>query len=318
MLIGDGMNLVGIKIGHATNTEHHTGCTVFLCPDNTIASVDVRGPAPGSRESALLQLDKPISHVNGVVLTGGSAFGLATADGVMRYLAERDIGHTTPIRPIPLVPAAVVYDLFLGGGQRLPGAKMGYRACEAASDKDIPQGNVGAGTGVTVGKWGGFRSMMKSGFGLASMTIETTTVTVAAVVNAIGDVVNKDGSVLAGARNPAGGWLVEKDPLRRMPTAPPANPITNTTLVVVMTDATLTKVEANRLAQRAHDGLAIAIRPVHTTHDGDTAFALATGRVSGLPFDVVANVAVDVVAEAIRNGVRHSETVGMVPGLGNN
>lgn len=309
------MNLVGIKIGHETSVAHQTGCTVFLCPDNTVASVDVRGPAPGSRESALLQVDKPISHVNGVVLTGGSAFGLATADGVMRYLAENGIGHQTPIRPIPIVPAAVVYDLFLGGGKRLPGAKMGYRACELASEQAVAQGNVGAGAGVTVGKWGGWRGMMKGGFGLATMEIDGTTVTAAAVVNAIGDVVNIDGSVLAGARDPAGNWLVETDPLRRMPSAPPANLVTNTTLVVVMTDATLTKVEANRLAQRAHDGLAIAIRPVHTTHDGDTAFALATGRATGLPFDVVANAAVDVVAEAIRNGVRHAETVGLVPGL---
>lgn len=304
-----------IKIGHATDPVYHTGCTVFLCPAGTVGGVDVRGPAPGSRETALLELDKPISVVHGLVLTGGSAFGLATADGVMRYLAEQGIGHPTPIRPIPIVPAGVVYDLFLNQGQRLPDAEMGYAACLAAGGQEIAQGNVGAGAGVTVGKWGGFKAMMKGGFGLAAETIEGITVCVAAVVNAVGDVVNQDGTVLAGSRASDGGWLVAQNPYRKFPPRPVANLITNTTLVVVATNARLTKIEANRLAQRAHDGLAIAIRPVHTTHDGDTAFALATGVINEAPFDLIANVAVEMVAEAVRNGVRYAQTVGDIPGL---
>ncbi|HIP73669.1 MAG TPA: peptidase S58 family protein, partial [Anaerolineae bacterium] len=295
--------LAGFKIGHATDTEHHTGCTVFLCPEKTVGSVDVRGPAPGSRESALLQLDKPIEYVNAIVLTGGSAFGLATADGVMRWLAERGIGHTTPIKPIPIVPAAVVYDLFLSGGHT-PDGTMGYAACEKASGADVAQGNVGAGAGVTVGKWQGPQHMMMAGFGLATMQIDDLLVGAGAVVNAVGDVVNEDGSVLAGARGENGRWLVESDPLRRFPQRPPTQ-LTNTTLVVLFTNARLTKVEANRLAQRAHDGMAIAIRPSHTTHDGDTAFALASGQVE-VSFDLVANAGTAVVAEAIRNGVRHA------------
>ncbi|RMG89416.1 MAG: peptidase S58 family protein [Chloroflexi bacterium] len=307
------INIPGLKIGHATNEKYHTGCTVFLCPEGTVGSVDVRGPAPGSRESALLQLDKPIQYVNAVILTGGSAFGLATADGVMRYCAEQGIGHYTPIRPIPIVPAAVVYDLFMSGGEFLPDAEMGYTACLNARENNDEQGNVGVGAGVTVGKWRGFQSMMKGGFGLASAQEGDLVVGAAAVVNAVGDVVNKDGSVLAGAHRD-GVWLVSEDPWRRFPERPPAQIGTNTTLVVVATNARLSKIEAHRLAQRAHDGMAIAIRPVHTTHDGDTAFALATGQVDA-PFDVVANMAVEMVAEAIRNGVRHAKTVAGVPGL---
>jgi L-aminopeptidase/D-esterase-like protein len=308
-------NLAGVKIGHATRAEYHTGCTVFLCPPGTVGGVDVRGPAPGSRETVLLAPEKSVTTINAILLTGGSAFGLSAADGVMRYLAEKDIGHPTPIRPIPIVAASVVYDLFLGRGQGLPDSELGYQACLAAEqDGPIAQGNVGAGTGVTVGKWGGFGGFMKGGFGLASIQIEDLIVSAAAVVNAVGDVVNVDGTVLAGSRKEDGGWRVEDDPLRRFPERPPANLVTNTTLVVVATNARLDKVQTNRLATRAHDGLAIAIRPVHTTHDGDTAFALSTGQIE-VPFDIAANAAVDVVAEAIRNGVREAETVIGIEGL---
>jgi L-aminopeptidase/D-esterase-like protein len=307
-------HLAGLKIGHASVEESLTGCTVILCPDNTVAGVDVRGPAPGSRETALLGIDKPIENIHAVLLTGGSAFGLGAADGVMRYMAERNIGHVTPIRPIPLVPAAVVYDLFFSQGLKFPTADTGYEACLNALDTDIAQGNVGAGSGVTVGKWSGADGVMKSGFGISGHREDDLIVGAVAVVNAVGDVVSEDGQVLAGARNPAGGWMVEKDPWRRFPKVPLPQPGTNTTLAVVYTNARLTKVEANRLAQRAHDGLAIAVRPVHTTHDGDTVFALATGTIAA-GFDDVANIAVPIVAEAIRNGVRFAQSVGPVPGL---
>lgn len=308
------MNIPGLKIGHATDSEFHTGCTVFLCPPQTVASVDVRGPAPGSRESALLQMDKPIQHVNGIVLTGGSAFGLATADGVMRYLAEQGIGHQTPILPIPIVPTAVVYDLFFSMGKRLPDAEMGYAACLDAHEGNPAQGNVGAGAGVTVGKWAGFGNViMKGGFGMASATLGDLVVSAAAVVNAVGDVVHANGEVLAGAQDENGRWLAAANPYRLFQGDIPTQ-IANTTLVVVATNAQLSKVEAHRLAQRAHDGMAIAIRPVHTTHDGDTAFALATGQVEA-SFNAVANVAVEMAAEAIRNSVRHAVSVGPVLGL---
>ncbi|MGH2542675.1 MAG: P1 family peptidase, partial [Ardenticatenaceae bacterium] len=198
---------------------------------------------------------------------------------------------------------------------------MGYAACQNASDEEPPQGNVGAGKGVTVGKWAGFDGIMKGGFGAAALAIEADSgadenvlLWAAAVTNSVGDVLAADGAVLAGARSPTGGWMVEQDPLRRFPAAPPTQPGTNTTLIVVVTNARLDKVQANRLAQRAHDGLAIAVRPAHTSRDGDTAFALATGQIE-TPFDLVANSAVEVVVEAIRNSVRAATTVGGIPGL---
>ncbi len=306
--------LAGFKIGHATDTTFHTGCTVILCPEQTVGSADVRGPAPGTREIGLLAPDKPLHYVNAVVLTGGSAFGLASADGVMRYLGEKGIGHFTPIRPIPIVPAAVVYDLGFSRGQRFPDAEMGYAACLAASDGPIAQGNVGAGAGVTVGKWGGFQQMMKGGFGLATVAVEKCVVAATAVTNSVGDILNADGTVLAGARKLASGWLVEDYPLRFITEEhlPPSG--TNTTLVAVFTNARFTMTEVNRLAQRAHDGMALAINPVHATHDGDTAFALASGVVDA-PFDLVANMAVSVITEAIRSAVRHAATLSGVPGL---
>lgn len=326
----------GIRVGHATDEEHYTGCTVILCPEGTVGGAEVRGPAPGSREIALLAPEKSVPYVNAILLTGGSAFGLASADGVMRYLEEEGIGHWTPLVPVPIVPAAVVYDLFLGGGKFRPGAVMGYNACRNASDGSIQQGNVGAGTGVTVGKWGGFEGKMKGGFGTASLRERaglrpalTPTPTkegdsgselivgAVAVTNSVGDVLSADGSVLAGARAPDGGWMVDEDPLRRFPDEPPVLSGTSTTLVVVATNALLTKLEVNKLAQRAQDGLAIAIRPVHTTHDGDTVFALATGQVEA-PLDLVANMAVETVAEAIRNSVRQAATVEGIPGLAGN
>lgn len=308
------IDLVGLKIGHATIDGFLTGCTVFLCPEGTIGGVDVRGPAPGSRETPLLEIDKPVHSVNALLFSGGSAFGLAAADGVMRYLAERNIGHPTIIRPVPIVPAAIIYDLFLTEGKATPSADTGYAACENATDAGIAQGNAGAGSGATVGKWSATGNIMKGGFGLASYSEGDLVVGAAAVVNAIGDVVESDGRVLAGSRNPEGGWMVEVDPFRRFPDAPPVQLGMNTTLAVVYTNAKLNKVEANRVAQRAHDGLAMAIRPVHSTHDGDITFTLATGQIDA-SFDVVANIAVEMVTEAIRNGVRHALSIGPILGL---
>jgi L-aminopeptidase/D-esterase-like protein len=311
------INFAGIRIGHATHPEFPTGCTVFLCPAGTFGSVDARGPAPGSRELALLAPDKPDDKtVDAVVLTGGSAFGLATADGVMRYLSERGIGHPTPVRPVPIVPAAVVFDLGWNPAAATPDAAMGYAACAAAESYagGIAQGNVGAGAGVFVGKWAGWPHMMKGGFGVASLTIEGVEVAAAAVVNAVGDVVDEQGRVLAGARALEGGWLAEGNPLRFVaePATPPAG--TNTTLVIAATDAILSRSELARLTHQIHNGLAIAVRPSHTRHDGDVAFALSTERVAA-PINLVNNMAVAVTAEAIRNAVRHAATLFGVPGL---
>ena len=307
------VNLAGLRVGHAVSSVAPTGCTVFLCPPGTTGSVDVRGPAPGGRETALLRPEKPVSSIHAVSFAGGSAFGLAAADGVMRYLAEQEIGHPTPIKPIPIVPAAIIYDLFMTSGQVFPDAAMGYLAATAATADNRAQGNVGAAVGATVGKWGGFQAIMKGGVGLASITFAGVTVFAAAVVNAIGDVINEDGTVLAGARRRAGGWLVADDPFRRLPSRGPS-PGSNTTLVLVATTAAFDKTVCHRLAQRAHDGLALSIQPIHTSHDGDTIFALSTGKVAA-DYDLVGTMAVAAVAEAVRNGVRHAESLAGVPGL---
>jgi L-aminopeptidase/D-esterase-like protein len=311
------IDFAGIRIGHATHQEYHTGCTVFLCPDGTLGSVDARGPAPGSRELALLAPDKPDDkEVDAVVLTGGSAFGLATADGVMRYLSERGIGHPTPVRPVPIVPAAVVFDLGLNTAQFTPDAASGYAACAAADafDGAIEQGNVGVGAGVLVGKWAGFQHMMKGGFGVASIRYDEVVVAAAAVVNAVGDVLNEDGRVLAGARDGIGGWMADRNPLRFVDWRAVPFAGVNTTLVVVATNSILSRSELARLAHQAHNGIAIAVRPSHTRHDGDIAFSLSTEQVPG-PFDLVCNMAVVATSEAIRNGVRHASTIMGIPGL---
>jgi L-aminopeptidase/D-esterase-like protein len=257
---------------------------------------------------------KPVTTINAVLLTGGAAFGLAAADGVVNFMAERKIGHPTIVRPVPIVAASVINDMLLGAGKKPPGASLGYEACLAASEADPAQGNIGAGTGASVGKWSGFTTMMKGGFGLAKVTTEELIVFAAAVTNCVGDVIEKDGTVLAGARSEDGQWLSNQDPFRRFPVDPTLNRGDNTTLVVVGTNAILTKVEANRLAQRAHDGMAIAVRPTHTSFDGDTAYALATCTVD-IHFDFVANMAAEMVAEAIRNSVRYARTVDKIPGL---
>ncbi len=309
----------GILVGHATDNKHHTGCSVILCPENTVGGVDVRGPSPGSREIALLAPDKHVEDVTAVLLTGGSAFGLAAADGVVRYLEENDLGHWTPRATVPIVPAAVVYDLFFSEGNRRPDAEMGYQACQVAKAEEVAQGNIGVGAGVTVGKWAGFEGIMKGGFGTAAEEImlesgERLIVGAAAVTNCVGDVLNEDGSVLAGARRPDEGWFADKDPLQHLAREPEIPEGTNTTLIVAASNAALSKVDVNRVAQHAQNGLVMAVRPTHTTHDGDIAFALATGEVEAR-FDLVAYLTELVVAESIRNSVRRAASLRGIPGL---
>ena len=308
---------VRFLVGHAERRGHHTGCTVILCPPGTVAGVDVRGPAPGSRETDLLAPDKPIARLDALLFTGGSAFGLAAADGVMRFLADAGTGFPTPVKPIPLVAASVIYDLLLSGGAAHPDADLGYAACRAARPLPLPpaaQGNAGAGAGASVGKWGGPAAMMKGGVGYAERRAERAWVAALVVVNPVGDVLAEDGSVLAGARDESGGWLAAATPEHWLPRRE-LFPGTNTTLVAVLTDATLSKPQAARLAQRAHDGIARAVLPAHTDHDGDAAYALAAGT-SEAPFDLVAVQAVACVSEAIRNAVRHAAPAASLPALG--
>ena len=267
----------GIRVGHATDAEGLTGCTVVLAPETAIAGVDVRGSAPGTRETDLLRPTALVDRINAVCLAGGSAFGLAAADGVMAWLAERGAGFVTGIRPVPIVPAAIIFDLGVGSPDAHPGPADGYAACVDAEAGEGPlEGRLGAGTGATVGKLAGAELASPGGIGSAALRLpDGTTVGALVVNNALGNITGRGGETLAGARNPDGGYLDATTLLLAgQPAAPP--PMENTVLVVVATDATLDRAGCRKLAELAHDGLALSVSPVHTLLDGDVAFALST------------------------------------------
>jgi L-aminopeptidase/D-esterase-like protein len=298
-MAGDLTDVRGLRVGHWTDEVGLTGCTVVLLPDvGAVTSVDVRGAAPGTRETDVLHPDNQVQVAHAILLSGGSAFGLAVADGVMQRLEERGIGVPTPGGPVPIVPAAVVFDLAAGSAAARPDAGSGRAACLAAEEGGpCGAGRIGAGTGATVGKL--FGSPSPAGLGTASLRLPGGgTVGAVAVVNAVGDVVDEDGKVLAGP------GTVQRVLADGPPQAPPIG--TNTTLAVVATDVALTKVQAHRLAVTAHDGLAHAIRPVHTAYDGDTVFAVSTGShpAGDTSLLLLQAAAVEVVAQAIRSAVR--------------
>lgn len=273
-------DVAGIEVGHYTDLRRPTGCTVILARDGAVAGVDVRGAAPGTRETDLLHPANLIEKVHAIALAGGSAWGLDAAGGVMRWLEENNIGLQVGFGLVPIVPAAVLFDLAVGDARIRPDAQSGYAACAAASRLAPAQGNVGAGTGALVGKLFGLARAMKGGIGSASLTVDGITVGAIVACNAVGDVFDPaTGRVIAGARTPDGLQL--QDSRQALLHGDLAHSIlagTNTTLGVVATNAMLTKAQAHRLAQVAHDGLARAINPVHTFSDGDTVFALGTGK----------------------------------------
>ena len=302
----------GIRVGHAHDLEARTGCTVVLCePEGAIAGVDVRGAAPGTRETDLLTPGNLVERVHAIVLTGGSVFGLDSACGVVRYLEERRVGFDTGVARVPIVPAAVIYDLAAGSASVRPDSRMGYEACERASVDAVEEGQAGAGAGATVGKILGPALASPGGVGTASIKLPSgVTVGALVVVNAFGDIIDPEsGQILSGARAMKGsGWL---DTSRAIEQALLSNPasfsaIENTTLAVVATDAALTKAQAQRVAMMAHDGLARAIRPVHTMFDGDTIFALSTGNLQA-DVTTVGSVAADLLARAIARVGRMSD-----------
>ncbi len=290
----------GIRVGHRTDLEGLTGCTVVLCPPGTVGSCEVRGGAPGTRETDALRPGTLVNEVHAVLLTGGSAFGLAAADGVERWLEERGVGYDMRVARVPIVPAAVLFDLAVGDPGARPGPEDGYAACEAASDH-VDEGTVGAGTGATVAKLPHPDQAVKGGIGSAVVREGELVAGAIAAANSLGFVVDEDGGTIAANRSglPA--------------TAPPEiwGPGTATTLVVVATNATLNKERAHLLSLAAHDGIAEAVSPSHTMWDGDTAFALATGSVQADQRAVEA-LARRAVAEAIRRAVR---TATGVPGF---
>jgi L-aminopeptidase/D-esterase-like protein len=295
----------GIRVGHRTNLEAATGCTVVLAPPGTIGSGEVRGGAPGTRETDLLRPGMLVEEVDAILLTGGSAFGLSAADGVMRWLAERDIGFDAGIARVPIVPAAVLFDLGVGEGSVRPGADDGYAACETAAEGAVEEGSVGAGTGATVAKLNGPDGAVKSGIGTTSEREGVLVVGALFAVNAVGDILGEDGEPIAASR-------IETPP--GQPSWPPW-PGTNTVIGVVATNATLSKERAHLLAIAAHDAFASAVRPAHTLWDGDTVFTLATGQVQAAQ-DVVERLAEVVTARAIRRGVQRATTLAGVPAIG--
>ncbi|MEO8121380.1 MAG: P1 family peptidase, partial [Rhodoferax sp.] len=305
-------DVAGIEVGHFTDARRPTGCTVILTRDGAVAGVDVRGAAPGTRETDLLQPSNLVDRVHAILLAGGSAWGLDAASGVMQWLEENNIGLNVGFGLVPIVPAAVLFDLPLGDATIRPDAKAGYAACVAASSNAPAQGNVGAGAGALVGKLFGLQRAMRGGIGTASVTAHGITVGAIVACNAVGDVIDPaTGQVLAGARTPDGASLRNsRDAILAgvVPQSPLAG--TNTTIGVIATDATLTKAQAHRLAQVAHDGLARAINPVHTLVDGDTLFMLGTGK-AGKSADmlVLSTLAAEVTARAVVQAIRAAKGI---------
>jgi L-aminopeptidase/D-esterase-like protein len=311
----------GIKVGHHTLSERPTGCTVILVDGEGVpGGVSQRGGAPGTRETDLLDPLNMVDKVNAVVLSGGSAYGLAAATGTVQWLEEHHMGWRVRTGVVPIVPSAILIDLSFGGDPKVrPGADCGYKAAEAASYAAVAEGNVGAGAGATVGKIDGGEHSMKGGVGSASITLASGLVVAAiAAVNAVGDVIDpQTNQVIAGIRTTDGKHLAEARKLIRsgdlgQRTNP--RPGENTTIGLVATNARLTKTEVNRVALMADDGFARAINPSHTTGDGDTVFALATGRWQGeASVTMIGALAAEAMAEAIVRAVAKADSLGGVP-----
>ncbi len=301
------VDVAGVSVGHFTETRRPTGCTVVLVPEGAVCGVDVRGAAPGTRETELLSPLNAVEQVHAVLLAGGSAFGLDAAGGVMRWLEERGFGVQVGPARGPIVPAAILFDLWVGDARIRPDAAAGHAACESASRDTPAQGNVGAGAGASVGKLFGIERAMKGGIGSASVTVGGFTVGALVAVNALGDVIDPaSGQPIAGARTMDGRGLQGTMASLLCGELPaPFQPGSATTIGVIATDAQLTKSQANKIAQMAHDGLARSINPVHTMGDGDALFALGTGA-SGRTANttLLGALAAEVTARAVVKAVR--------------
>jgi L-aminopeptidase/D-esterase-like protein len=308
----------GIKVGHFTLAERPTGCTVVLAEAGATAAVDVRGAAPATRETDLLDPVNSVQVAHAIVLSGGSAFGLDSASGVMRYLEEKKIGFAFGRAHVPIVPAAALFDLSIGDGTIRPTADCGYKAASKASTDPVAEGSVGAGAGATIGKADGGTHAMKGGIGSASLELPNGVIVSALVaINAFGDVVDPGtGKVVAGVRKPDGHTFADARTLLRSGAIQFGGGAQNTTLGIIATNARLSKTDAKRVAQMAHDGYARAIAPVHTPVDGDTIFVLATGSRTG-PASVgqIGAIAADVMAAAIVRAAQQATSAAGVPAL---
>ena len=288
----------GFEVGHWTDERARTGCTVVLPPLGNVTSCDIRGSSPSTRELAHLDPDRKLTEVHAILLTGGSAFGLAAADGVVEWLSERGVGYQTDLTPVPIVPAAVIFDLGAGDAAVRPGPAEGRAACEAASEAGVAGGPVGAGAGATVGKWAGRDFGVGGGLGIARIEESGEAVAALAVVNSVGDVLAEDGTVLAGTTAP--------DPVYSPP-LPDGDLPADTVLAILTTNAALDKRQVRWLAERGSDGITVSVSPAHTRYDGDVTFAVAAPTVAKPPrsanLDVLGFLATRAVAAAVRNAV---------------
>ena len=309
----------GIEAGHYTDLQNATGCTVVLCRRGAVGGVDVRGGSPGTRETDLLQPSRRVDQLFAVALSGGSAFGLDAASGVMAWLEEQDIGYrVTPDVIVPIVSSAIIYDLGLVSSRVRPGPKEGRSAVAAASRERLPEGTIGAGTGATVAKTGGTHRAVKGGLGTASLQLPGgATVGAVVVVNSIGGIRDPyKGQLVAGPRREDGTFddpvgILFEESQSRLPSGP-----VNTTIGVVATDARLTREEANYLARVSHNGLSMTIHPCHTIRDGDTMFAMATGEFAGdVDLTTLGAAAAEVSAQSVLRAVRLATGLGGIPAV---
>ncbi len=299
----------GIKVGHMDSDEGLTGCTVIICEEGATGGVDVRGSAPGTRETDLFKAEKMVDRVHALVLAGGSAFGLDAASGLMKYLEENNVGFDVGVTKVPIVASAVIFDLNLGDYRIRPDFKMGYEAGNNASEKENRQGNIGAGMGASVGKILGPGKSMKSGLGSASVRVGDLLVSAMVVVNSFGDIYDLKGKQIAGPFDYENKVLLNTVDIMKEMGKEIKFKNENTTIGLIATNAILTKAEANKVAQMAHNGFAKIINPVHTMVDGDTIFTMATGRIKS-DVNLVGVLAVEAMSKAIINGVINSESLG--------
>lgn len=299
----------GIRVGHAEDTKAATGCTVIICEEGATAGVDVRGGSPGTRETDLLDPKNLVDKVHAVLLAGGSAFGLDAASGVMKYLEERDIGFDVQLTKVPIVCGAVLFDLAVGDYRVRPDFNMGYEACLKATDEECPSGNVGAGTGASVGKFLGMERAMKGGLGSYALQIGDLKVGSIVAVNALGDIIDPEsGEILAGLLDEEGKRLVGTENIMAASYSERKNIFSgNTTIGLVVTNGIFTKAEANKIASMAHNGYARSIRPAHSIFDGDTIFTMATGRVEA-DINVVGFLAARTMERAVVNAIKSAES----------
>ena len=307
-------DVTGIRVGHAQNWEAGTGCTVIIIEKGAVAGVDVRGGAPGTRETDLLDPVNMVQKVHAIYLAGGSAFGIDGASGVMEFLEEKGVGFEAGMVKVPIVPGAVIFDLNVGNPTIRPDREMGYQACLNADEQTVKEGSIGAGTGATVGKYYGISRCMKGGIGTASIQVNDLVVGALVVVNAFGDIINPEtGEILAGTLNTEKNQFIHTNRLLTNSVSIDSDPfLQNTTLGVVATNADLNKAEAKRLSMSAHDGFARCILPSHTLYDGDTVFSLATGIVR-TDVSKLNALSVHVVSHAVQRAVLGASTMFGIP-----